>query len=97
MDYILSKLPEEFHDECKKSIKASKDVAPMSDDEVKAAVLAALPFDVPDAVKASFEDNPNLAKPAPAPSREEQKAMVLEKLSDEHKADFEKNWENEIL
>jgi histidinol dehydrogenase len=94
MEHILANLPKEFHESCKKEIAAACESPLMSDEEEAATILEALS---PEHAEA-FKQNPTAHKSAPKSSLEEQKAAVLDALdSDEHKKQFEENWQSQLI
>ena len=93
MEHILANLPKEFHESCKKEIAAACETPLMTDEEETAAILEALPAEHAEA----YKQNPTSHKAAAKPSIEEQKAAVLDALeSDEHKKQFEANWQSQL-
>ena len=93
MQDILANLPEEHHEGCKQQIQKACELPVMSDDEANAAIIQALP----DERAAEFKQNPTAFRADPNPTLEEQKAAVLDALeSDEHKQQFEANWESQL-
>jgi hypothetical protein len=93
MEDILANLPKECHEDCKKEIAAASESPLLTDEQEIAAILEALPAEHADA----FKQNPTAHKAAAKPSIEEQKAAVLDALeSDEHKKQFEENWESQL-
>lgn len=93
IEEILANLPEEHHEGCKQQIQQACEAPVMSDEEANAAIIKALPEERASA----FKENPTTFRAEPKPSLEEQKQAVLNALdNDEHKQQFEANWESQL-
>ena len=92
MEYIRSQLPDDLKDTAEQCLD-NCEVKFDDDDMAKQQILHQLT----DEVKEKIDTDSILPSLETQPSLEEQKAMVLEALPDEFKADFEKNAENELV